>query len=111
VDKLFRDVPTVVSAFNPPAAAVRVETGWKITGQVPFASGCQNACQNPGFEKSLHWLWTVFLGETTVSIGIADAAVEQAVPTFPLTINNRMVIDQHGLSSGRSVQDPLRSHS
>ena len=44
VDELFRDgVPTIASAFNPPAAAVRAEAGWRITGQVPFASGCQNA--------------------------------------------------------------------
>jgi alkylation response protein AidB-like acyl-CoA dehydrogenase len=156
VDELFRDgVPTVASAFNPPAAAVRAEGGWRITGQVPFASGCQNArwlqmpaiemedgqpkldpatgqpspmltffprsaatildtwhtvgmrgtgsadiavndlfvpdrlttpvrpLQHPapGFEKPLYrlWPWTLFLGETTVSIGIAAAAVEQAV--------------------------------
>jgi indole-3-acetate monooxygenase len=156
VDELFRDgVPTVASAFNPPAAAVRAEGGWRITGQVPFASGCQNArwlqmpaieMENgqpkldpatgqpspmlaffprsaatildtwhtvgmrgtgsadiavndlfvpdrlttpvgplhhpaPGFEKPLYrlWPWTLFLGETTVSIGIAAAAVEQAV--------------------------------
>ena len=44
VDELFRDgVPTIASAFNPPASAVRAEGGWRITGQVPFLSGCQNA--------------------------------------------------------------------
>jgi indole-3-acetate monooxygenase len=156
VDELFRDgVPTVASAFNPPAAAVRAEGGWRLTGQVPFASGCQNARwlampaiemdggqpkpdpatgqpspmlvffprsaatirdtwhtvgmrgtgsadiavsdlfvpdrltfpvgplqkPAPGFEKSLYrlWPWTLFLGETVVSIGVAAAAVEQAV--------------------------------
>jgi alkylation response protein AidB-like acyl-CoA dehydrogenase len=156
VDELFRDgVPTVASAFNPPAGAVRAEGGWRLTGQVPFASGCQNArwlqmpaiemqdgqpkldpatgqpspmlaffprsaatildtwhtvgmrgsgsadiaIDNlfvpdrltaavrpltdpaPGFEKSLYrlWPWTLFLGETVVSIGIAAAAIEQAV--------------------------------
>jgi len=156
VDELFRDgVPTVASAFNPPAAAIRAEGGWRITGQVPFASGCQNArwlqmpaieTRNgqpkldpatgqpspmlaffprsaativdtwhtvgmrgsgsadiavndlfvpdrlttpvrpltdpaPGFEQPLYrlWPWTLFLGETTVSVGIAAAAIEQAV--------------------------------
>jgi indole-3-acetate monooxygenase len=156
VDELYRDgIPTVASAFNPPAAAVRDEGGWRITGQVPFASGCENARwlampaiemvdgqpkldpatgqpspmlmffprtsatildtwhtvgmrgtgsadiavndlfvpdrltiamgpllhPAPGFEGPLYrlWPWTVFLGETIVSIGIADTAVEQAL--------------------------------
>ena len=156
VDDIFREgVPTIASAFNPPASAVRAEGGWRITGQVPFLSGCQNArwlavpaiemedgqpkldpatgqpspmltffprtaatildtwhtvgmrgtgsadiavndlfvparlvaavrpLQDPapGFESSLYrlWPWTLFLGETTVSIGIAASAIEQAV--------------------------------
>jgi alkylation response protein AidB-like acyl-CoA dehydrogenase len=35
----------------------------------------------PGFEGPLYrlWPWTLFLGETTVSIGIAAAAIRQAV--------------------------------
>ena len=36
-------IPTIASAFNPPAAAVRTDGGWRVTGRVPFASGCQNA--------------------------------------------------------------------
>ncbi len=34
---------TLAGALNPPAAAVRVEGGWRVTGRVPFASGCSNA--------------------------------------------------------------------
>jgi alkylation response protein AidB-like acyl-CoA dehydrogenase len=42
--ELFRDgPPTTAGAFNPPAAARRVKGGWRVTGQVPFASGCHNA--------------------------------------------------------------------
>jgi alkylation response protein AidB-like acyl-CoA dehydrogenase len=42
--ELFRDGPTTVGgALNPPAAAIRVEGGWRITGQCPFGSGCHNA--------------------------------------------------------------------
>jgi alkylation response protein AidB-like acyl-CoA dehydrogenase len=35
----------------------------------------------PGFEGPLYrlWPWTLFLGETTVSIGIAAAAIKQAI--------------------------------
>jgi alkylation response protein AidB-like acyl-CoA dehydrogenase len=156
VDELYRDgTPTIASAFNPPAAAVRTDGGWRVTGRVPFASGCQNArwlampaiemeagqpktdpdtgqptamlvffprsaatihdtwhtvgmrgtgsadiavsdlfipdrlstsagpLQHPapGFEGPLYrlWPWTLFLGEATVSIGIAAAAIQQAV--------------------------------
>jgi indole-3-acetate monooxygenase len=44
VRELFRDgVPTTAGALNPPAAATRVEGGWRITGRVPFGSGCHNA--------------------------------------------------------------------
>jgi alkylation response protein AidB-like acyl-CoA dehydrogenase len=43
-DDLFRDgVPTVAGALFPPGKAVRVSGGWRITGQVSFGSGCQNA--------------------------------------------------------------------
>jgi ABC-type amino acid transport substrate-binding protein len=42
--ELFRDgIPTTAGAFNPPAAATRVDGGWRITGRVPFASGCHQA--------------------------------------------------------------------
>lgn len=42
--ELFRDgPPTTAGALHPPAAARRVEGGWRITGRVPFASGCHNA--------------------------------------------------------------------
>lgn len=43
-DELFRDgPPTTAGALHPPASARRVEGGWRITGRVPFASGCHNA--------------------------------------------------------------------
>jgi len=35
--------PTMAGALNPPAAATRVEGGWRITGQCPFGSGCHHA--------------------------------------------------------------------
>lgn len=148
--------PTVAGALNPPAAAMRVEGGWRITGQCPFGSGCHNAqwlampaiemdgdrpkvdpqtgeqvatfgvffpraaaqildtwhtygmrgtgstdyavddlfvpdrlvapvapLSNPapGFEGPLFrmWPWTAILGEATVSVGVAAAAVDAAV--------------------------------
>jgi alkylation response protein AidB-like acyl-CoA dehydrogenase len=44
VRELFRDgPPTTAGALNPPAAAKRVDGGWRITGRVPFGSGCHNA--------------------------------------------------------------------
>jgi indole-3-acetate monooxygenase len=155
--ELFRDgPPTVAGALNPPAAATRVEGGWRITGQCPFGSGCHNAkwlampavemdggrpkvdpatgrpaapfgaffprtaakildtwhtvgmrgtgstdyavkdlfvpdrltapvapLQHPapGFEGPVFrmWPWTAILGEATVSVGVAAAAVDAAV--------------------------------
>lgn len=42
--ELFKDGPTTVAgALHPPQPARRVEGGWRVTGQVPFASGCHNA--------------------------------------------------------------------
>jgi len=154
--ELFKDGPaTVAGALYPPQPARRVEGGWRVTGQVPFASGCANArwlgmpavemdgdqpridpatgrpapfgvffpreeatildtwhtlgmrgtgsadiavkdlfvpdrrvapvapLQNPapGFEGPLFrmWPWTAVLGEATVSVGVAAAAVDAAV--------------------------------
>jgi indole-3-acetate monooxygenase len=43
-NELFRNgPPTVAGALYPPAAAKRVAGGWRITGQVPFGSGCHHA--------------------------------------------------------------------
>jgi indole-3-acetate monooxygenase len=154
--ELFRNgPPTVAGALNPPAAATRVDGGWRITGRVPFGSGCHSAQwlampaaemeggrpkvdpatgkpevfgvffprteaeildtwhtlgmrgtgstdfavrdlfvpdrmtapvgplsrPAPGFEGPLFrmWPWTAILGEATVSVGIAAAAVDRAV--------------------------------
>lgn len=42
--ELFRDGPaTTAGALNPPAAATRTDGGWRVTGRVPFGSGCHNA--------------------------------------------------------------------
>jgi indole-3-acetate monooxygenase len=43
-DELFHcGVPTTASGFYPPATATRADGGWRITGQVSFASGCHHA--------------------------------------------------------------------
>jgi indole-3-acetate monooxygenase len=43
VREVLRDGPTTIAgALNPPAAAQRVEGGWRITGRCPFGSGCHN---------------------------------------------------------------------
>lgn len=42
--EIFGNGPTTMAgALNPPAAATRVDGGWRITGQCPFGSGCHNA--------------------------------------------------------------------
>ena len=42
--EIFRDGPaTTAGALNPPGAAIKVDGGWRITGQVPFGSGCHQA--------------------------------------------------------------------
>jgi alkylation response protein AidB-like acyl-CoA dehydrogenase len=44
VDELFHGgVPTAASGFYPTATAKRADGGWRITGQVSFASGCHHA--------------------------------------------------------------------
>ena len=44
VEELFSNgIPTIAGALHPPAQARRVEGGWRITGQVPFGSGCHRA--------------------------------------------------------------------
>ena len=146
---------TTAGAFNPPGTGTRVDGGWRITGRLPFGSGCHQAqwlampvvgtdgdrplldpatgqpktfaaffprsaatildtwhtfgmrgtgstdfavqdlfvpdrltapiCPlekpAPGFEGPLFrmWPWTAILGEATVSVGIAAAAVDAAV--------------------------------
>jgi indole-3-acetate monooxygenase len=44
VEELFANgIPTIAGALNPPAHARRVDGGWRVTGQVPFGSGCHRA--------------------------------------------------------------------
>lgn len=43
-DDIFRNgIPTIPGALNPPGRGVRTDGGWRITGQVPFGSGCHHA--------------------------------------------------------------------
>ncbi len=43
-DELFRNgVPTVAGALFPFGKAAKTNGGWRVTGQVSFGSGCQNA--------------------------------------------------------------------
>jgi alkylation response protein AidB-like acyl-CoA dehydrogenase len=154
--EIFRHGPaTTAGAFNPYGTATRADDGWRITGRVPFASGCHHAqwlsmpvveldgdrpkldpvtgrskafaaffprgdvtildtwdtvgmrgtgstdfavqdlfvpdrltapiCPldkpAPGFEGPLFrmWPWTAILGEAIVSVGVAGAAVDEAV--------------------------------
>lgn len=43
-DEVFSQGPTTIAgALNPPCVAERGDGGWTITGQVPFASGCDHA--------------------------------------------------------------------
>jgi alkylation response protein AidB-like acyl-CoA dehydrogenase len=51
--ELFGEGPTTVAgAFFPPAIATRADGGWRITGRVPFASGCHHSrwCVMPALE-------------------------------------------------------------
>lgn len=53
VRELFEHGPTsVAGALSPPATAHRVDGGWRVTGRVPFASGCYDAAwlAMPAFE-------------------------------------------------------------
>jgi alkylation response protein AidB-like acyl-CoA dehydrogenase len=154
--ELFCNGPTTMAgSFFPPGVAVRADGGWRITGQVPFASGCHHvqwlgmpviemiegapkldpatgrpsafgaifprsaamildtwhtvgmrgtgsadvSVQDlfvpdhltaavapltnpaPGFEGPLFrmWPWTAVLGEATVSVGVAAAALETGI--------------------------------
>jgi pimeloyl-ACP methyl ester carboxylesterase len=53
--EVMRDGPTTIAgALNPPAAARRVDGGWRITGQCPFGSGCHNVawlCRQLGLSR------------------------------------------------------------
>ncbi len=43
-DQIFADGPTTVAgALHPFCTAVRADGGWRLSGQVPFASGCDHA--------------------------------------------------------------------
>jgi alkylation response protein AidB-like acyl-CoA dehydrogenase len=137
-------IPTVAGAFHPPGKAVRTDGGWRITGRIPFGSGCHQArwlampAREEGADASFGtfirresaaildtwhtlgmrgtgsadyavtdlfvpehltvpiaplrdpapdfagplfrmWPWTAIIGEATVSVGVAAAAVDAAV--------------------------------
>jgi alkylation response protein AidB-like acyl-CoA dehydrogenase len=74
-EEIYNDPGLIAAgALNPQGRAVRVDGGYRVTGQWPFASGCHNA----------HWFW----GQCIVSDGqrsIRDAAgkVELIEATIP----------------------------
>ena len=55
-------IPTIAGALHPPARARRVEGGWRVTGQVPFGSGCHCAqwLAMPAQEANKDVLFAVF---------------------------------------------------
>jgi alkylation response protein AidB-like acyl-CoA dehydrogenase len=70
-DELFKDgMPTVAGALNPPAAARRVNGGWTITGQCPFASGCHHArwLAMPALEEGAAAPFGVFFPRTQAKL-------------------------------------------
>jgi indole-3-acetate monooxygenase len=71
VKELFASgIPTTAGALHPPARALRVAGGWRITGQVPFGSGCHHAqwlampAQEPGSDA----LFAVFFPRQSATI-------------------------------------------
>src|SRR5215213_332175 len=43
IQEIFADgIPTMAGALNPPGRARRVDGGWRVSGRVPFASGCHH---------------------------------------------------------------------
>jgi indole-3-acetate monooxygenase len=55
-------IPTIAGALHPPAPARRVEGGWRVTGQVPFGSGCHWAqwLAMPAMEEGAQSPFAVF---------------------------------------------------
>ncbi len=190
--ELFGDGPTTVAgALFPPAAAVRVDGGWRITGRVPFGSGCHNARwlampavemegeqpkvdattgqpitygmffpredaeildtwhtlgmrgtgsadivatdmfvpdrrvmvvaplshPAPGFEGPLYRMvpWTAILGEATVSVGVAAAAVDDVIhlvttktPAYQVTPLREQQLAQHVVGRAKARVDAAR---
>jgi len=71
VKELFANgIPTIAGAFNPPALARRVEGGWRVTGQVPFGSGCHHAgwLAMPAMEEGADALFAVFFPRTSGTV-------------------------------------------
>lgn len=98
-------IPTIAGALHPPANAIRVDGGWRITGQVPFASGCHHAqwLVMPAQEEGADTPFGVFFPRESATIldtwhtlgmrgtGSADIAVtdvfvpeHRTVPVAPL---------------------------
>jgi alkylation response protein AidB-like acyl-CoA dehydrogenase len=98
-------IPTMAGALHPPGKAVRVGGGWRITGQVPFGSGCHHAqwLAMPAQEEGADAPFGAFLQRESATIldtwhtlgmrgtGSADFAVTDlfvpehlAVPVAPL---------------------------
>ena len=63
-------IPTVAGALHPPAHARRVEGGWRVTGQVPFGSGCHCAqwLAMPALEDGADSPFAVFFPRKSATI-------------------------------------------
>jgi alkylation response protein AidB-like acyl-CoA dehydrogenase len=93
-------IPTIAGALHPPAKAVRVDGGWRITGQVPFGSGCHQAqwLVMPAQEEGADAPFGAFLRQESATIldtwhtlgmrgtGSADFAVTDLLVPEHLTV-------------------------
>ena len=71
VEELFaKGIPTVAGALHPAAEAIRVTGGWRVTGQVPFGSGCHRTqwLAMPALEVGADAPFAVFLPQQSGTI-------------------------------------------
>jgi indole-3-acetate monooxygenase len=190
--EVLHDGPTTIAGvLNPPAAARRVQGGWRVTGRCPFGSGCHNARwllmpavemdgdrprvdpatgrpapfgvllprdratildtwhtygmrgtgsadfavedlfvperlamrvvplehPAPGFEGPLYrmWPWSGILGEGAVSVGVAAAAIDEAVhlcrtktPPYNATPLREQQLAQFQIGKAKALVDASR---
>ena len=62
--------PTIAGALNPPARAQRADGGWRVTGQVPFGSGCHHArwLGMPALEEGAEAPFALFIRRESATI-------------------------------------------
>jgi indole-3-acetate monooxygenase len=80
-------IPTMAGALHPPGKAVRVDGGWRITGQVPFGSGCHHAqwLAMPAKEEGADTPFGAFSGEKPRPSSTPGTRSACAVPDRPTT--------------------------